>query len=258
MWVYTHLYVHVFGGQRMVPSVFLYYSPLFHWSRVSLWMGLLFFSQVGSQQSLVILLSRPSCWSYRNVWNIYLVRLGAELWSLIIKIGQQEFITQWSLFLVLIYDFFSLYYFLIFCYIFSKPIFWYFMFPTSMFLLAFITIDIFSQTGSIFKFYVMFYALYFRVVKFINIYLNWFAYGFLEFCLRFFFKQGWEMGQLFKCLLSNQVNPGLFLQHTPQKLDMMACVCNCHAQRIDPWSSLASQWAEKVNFRFNEWLWIKK
>lgn len=137
--------------------------------------------------------------------------------------------------------FFSLYYFLIFCYIFSKPIFWYFMFPTSMFLLAFITTDIFSQAGSIFKFYVMFYALYFRVVKFINIYLNWFAYGFLEFCLRFFFKQGWEMGQLLKCSLSNQVKPCLFLQHTPQKLDMMACVCNHCAQRTDPWSSLASQ-----------------
>lgn len=77
------------------------------------------------------------------------------------------------------------------------------MFPTSMFLLAFITTDIFSEAGSIFKFYVMFYALYFRVVKFINIYLNLFAYGFLEFCL-IFFKQGWEIGQLLKCLLSNR------------------------------------------------------
>lgn len=110
-----------------------------------------------------------------------------------------------------------------------------------MFLLAFIITDIFSQAGSIFKFYVMFYALYFRVVKFINIYLNWFAYGFLEFYLRFFFKQGWEMGQLLKCSLSNQVNPGLFLQHTLQKLDVMVHVCDYHAQRIDPWNLLASQ-----------------
>lgn len=63
-----------------------------------------------------------------------------------------------------------------------------------MFLLAFIITDIFSQAGSIFKFYVMFYALCFRVIKFINIYLNWFAYGFLEFCLRFFLNRAGRGG----------------------------------------------------------------
>lgn len=122
-----HVFVGARGGCQGSSSIAL---CLFLWGRVSLWMGLLFFSQVGSQQSPMILLSLTSCCSYRNVWNTYLVRLGAELWSLIIKIGQQEFITWRSLFLVPIYVFFSsLYYFLIFCYIFSSQVFGILCFP---------------------------------------------------------------------------------------------------------------------------------
>lgn len=94
-----HVFVEARGGCQVSSSITL---CLFLWGRISLWMGLLFFSQVGNQQSLAILLSLLSCCSYRNVWNTYLVRLDAELWLLIIKIGQQEFITSGSLFLVLI------------------------------------------------------------------------------------------------------------------------------------------------------------